>query len=94
MDKLKELLRKCKCGVYLTVNEHRDSHMTVEESLKEHDESESPPDISFEVRAKMIETNTIIELQFYPRTPLSSYFVCHYDLDQALDEALSCLAEG
>ena len=41
----------------------------------------------------MIETNTIIDLQFYPHTPVGSYQIYHYDLDKALDEALEILAK-
>ena len=43
---------------------------------------------------KMIETDTIVNIQFYPKTPVGSYSVYHYDLDMALDLALECLKEG
>lgn len=91
MDKLKQLLARCKCGVFLTVNEHRDYYQSATERLDELACMECPPEYTDEVRAKMIETNTIIELQFYPDTPIGSYTVLHYDLDSALDEALGCV---
>jgi hypothetical protein len=91
MDKLKQLLDKCKCGVFLTVNEHRDYYETAEQRLAEHyGWMECPPEIAPEVRAKMIETNTIVDLQFYPDTPIGSYHILHHDLDAALDAALAC----
>ena len=49
------------------------------------------PEIDAAVRAKMIETDTIVEIQFYPVTPIGSHVVWHYDIDTALDESLACL---
>ncbi len=90
MEKLQKLLDKCKCGVYLTVNQHRNYYQTAEEALKEKEGYECPPEIEPEVRAAMINKNVIIDLQFYPHTPIGSYNIYHYDLDMALDEALDC----
>ena len=92
MNKLKELLARCKCGVFLTVNEHRDYYNTAAEALDEAKGRECPPEIEPSVEARMIETNTIVCLQFYPDTPIGSYQIWHYDIDAALDEALACLA--
>jgi hypothetical protein len=89
-DKLKELLSRCKCGVYLSVNEHRDLYRTAEAHLDELAGYECPPTIRDDVRQKMIETDTIVELQFYPNTPVGFNRVYHYDLGAALDEALAC----
>ena len=91
MEKLEILLKKCKCGVHLTVNNHRDYYETAEQRLEKLKDLECPPDIEDEVRAKMIKTNTVIELQFYPNTPIGSYEIYHYDMDKCLDEALGCL---
>jgi hypothetical protein len=91
MNKLQQLLSRCKGGVYLIVNEHRDCYTSAEDQLKEIDLMECPPDIDDAVRAKIIETNTIIDLQFYPDTPIGSYSIIHHDLDTALDMALECV---
>lgn len=91
MDKVKELLACCKCGVYLTVNEHRDAYETAEQTLADARRRECPPEIEPDVAARMIETDTIVRLQFYPDTPVGSYQIWHYDLDAALDMALDCL---
>lgn len=93
MEKLKQLLARCKCGVFLTVNEHRDYYQTAEYALTEKDGYECPPDIAPDVRTEMIRTDTIIQLQFYPDTPIGSYDVYHHDLDAALDDALACLQQ-
>lgn len=89
MDKLKELLSRCKCGVFLTVNEHRDYYASAAERLDELALLECPPDIIEGHRERMVETNTVIELQFYPDTPIGSYSMVGADIDAVLDAALS-----
>ncbi len=93
-DKLKELISKCKCGVFITVNQHRDYYQTAEESLEEAMGHECPPEIEDDIRRMMIETDTIVEIQFYPDTPIGSYNIWHYDLDTALTQALALLPGG
>jgi len=90
-EKLKEILNRCKCGIHLAVNEHRNYYLTAGQRLEELYTLECPPKIDDNVKKTMIETDTIIELQFYPDTPVGSYSVYHHDLDMALDEALECL---
>lgn len=91
-DKLERLLSQCKCGVYLTVNEHRDYYDPIEARLIELAGRECPPQIDDEVRAGILRVGTIVELTFYPDTPVGSYQVVHYSLDSALDEALACFS--
>lgn len=90
-DKMKELLSRCKCGVHITVNEHRNYYQSAEQALEEYANYECPPEIEDGVRKVMIETNTVINVQFYPDTPIGSYDIYHHDLDAALTEALACL---
>jgi len=94
MDKLKMLLDGCKCGVFLAVNEHRDYYDSVQTKIMEIERNremcgEGPLDE--EIKSGMIQTGNIVELQFYPDTPIGSYSIYHYDIDKALDEALECL---
>ena len=91
MDKLKKLLALCKCGVYVQVNVHRDVYDTAAQWWDNQDACgdslrETPP----EVRAEMIRTDTVVDVQFYPSTPVGFYRVAHFDLDAALDAALAC----
>jgi hypothetical protein len=86
MDKLKELLSRCKCGVFVTVNHHRDYYESVEQYMGDREISR----VDARKVAEMIRADTIIKIQFYPHTPIGSYIVWHYDLDAALDEALQC----
>lgn len=92
MDKLTELLSRCKCGVFLIVNEHRDYYETPQERLDWYASLESPPEITDEVRAGILATGNIVDLQFYPDTPVGSYQIVHYDLDEALRLALGCVS--
>lgn len=86
-DKLQLLMSICKCSVTVSINRHRDFYESVELYLSERDNIE---DIPREVFEKMISLNTVIEIHFYPDTPVGFYEVFHYDLDKALDEALKC----
>ena len=90
-DKLKTLMDRCRCGVHLTINEHRNYYETAKQTLEELDTMECPPEIDPDVRRVMIETDTIVSLYFYPDTPVGSYAVYHYDVDAALALALACL---
>lgn len=91
MDKLKKLLMRCKCVVFITVNEHRDYYNTAAQSIEEARLHECPPEIDADVEKIMVDTNTIVCLQFYPDTPIGSYEIWHYDIDAALDKALDIL---
>jgi len=94
-DKLKLLLATCKAGVSIEVNNHRNVYDTAKQALADAAEHDCPPEIEDEVRQRMIDTNTIVTIHFYPTTPIGFYEVRHYDIDAALDEALECLrSEG
>lgn len=49
--------------------------------LKEHE-------IEVGVLNKMIELNTIVEVQCYPSTPVGFFTVFHYDVDEAIKTAM------
>jgi len=72
MKKLNKLIQNCKCGVYLTINKHKDYCETVEQHFKNNPTKE---DINPEVYEKMKELNTIIEFRYYPDTPIGFYNV-------------------
>ena len=91
MIKLAKLLSRCKCGVFFVVNEHRDYYQTAEQRLEELACFECPPEIDDLVRAEIIARNSLVDLQFYPDTPIGSYQIIHYDAEAALDEALAIL---
>lgn len=92
-DKLKKLLDRCKCSIYLTINQHRNYYDSAAKGLEWYQNRECPPDLTPEIEAKIIETDTIINLHFYPDSPNGFYQILHYDLDAALDVALKILAK-
>ena len=92
MDKLKELLGLCKASVTIQVNYHRDYYQGVKEYIEEQQlDAITINEIGKDIYAKMIETNTIIEIQAYPNTPIGSYTIYHYDIDEAINEMLTCI---
>ena len=88
---LEEIISKCKGAVFLTVNEHKNYYITIEQRLKElKDRGE---DLEEDVYNKILEKDSLIELQFYPRTAIGSYLIYHYDINKALDKALKILTK-
>jgi len=92
-DKLKTLLERCKCSVSVEVNKHRDYYQSATDYIEEAEAFECPPEIAPEVRRTMIETDTVISIQFYPDTPIGSYDVWHFNLDEALKQCLECISQ-
>lgn len=92
MEKLSKLIDRCKCGVHISINEHRDYHETVEQYFNSHFLDDSYlEDIDEDVFKKMKETNTIVDLHYYPDSSNGFYKIFHYDLEMAIDEALLSL---
>ena len=85
MNKLKELIKKTKCSVTITVNNHRDYYETIEKYIN----LEKRKEISSDIWEKMIESDTCIELQVYPETPIGFYVIYHYDIEKVIDMALN-----
>ena len=85
MKKLQDLIKKIKCSVSIDINNHRD----YDETIEQHIEPEDRKDISNDVWAKMIELDTCVRLQVYPDTPIGFYVIHHYDVEMAIDIALS-----
>ncbi len=89
-DKLKKLLERCKCGVFITVNEHKNYYRSAADHIEEMSFTEDDA-MSDEMKEKMIALDTIIRLHFYPETPIGSYVIIDCDLESALYRALQCL---
>lgn len=85
MEKLQELISKCKCGVYVSVNEHRDLYQTVLDTIPE----QELEDIAPAVLEEMKRTDTMVSVDFYPNTPIGFYRIYHCELEKALEMALS-----
>ena len=97
MNKLAQIQQKCKCSVAININRYKDYYQTIQEGIDEVNQmlrSSRGNLLSQEMVNKMIEHNTIIDLQFYPDTPIGFYSIYHYDLEMALDEALEILKQN
>lgn len=91
MNILNELKSRCKFGMSIEIDNHKVYHDTVEEHLDSFfgvavNSEEYKTD--FKDYDKMIELNTIVEIQCYPVSSVGSITVLHYDLDIALEIAL------
>lgn len=93
---LQELIKWCKCGVYLTVNRHKDMYESAEESVRKINEMDYAnnghhpdyqPEIDKELVERMAKEDSIFELQFYPDTPIGSYSVYGTTLEEVLKKA-------
>jgi len=85
MKKLQDLIKNTKCSISIDINNHRNYYETIEQHIEPEDREE----ISNDVWAKMIELDTCVRLQVYPYTPIGSYVIHHYDVEMAIDIALS-----
>lgn len=96
MSNLAKLIQVCKASVSLDVNEHKDLYMSAKDFLSqlfERQEMSPEDDINSDKFQKMIQTDTIICLTFYPHTPIGSYQIYHYDVEAAINEALSIVSK-
>lgn len=91
---MEEIIKKCKCGIYLEVNRYRDYYETVTEAIKEENERHSEPEIEPELAERMIKENMFISLQFYPDTPIGFYKVYGTSLEEVVNKAKEVLEVG
>jgi|GEM_PF-2417089 len=88
-SRLPELISRCKASVTLEANDHKSCYQTVQQFM----EDEEGAEVDSDVLQKMIDADTVIRLQFYPLTPIGFYVIYHYDVEQAVEQALSILNE-
>ena len=85
-ERLTALTARCRASVTVSMNPHRDYYETPEVYIKGRDGEVSSDELS-----EMVRTDTLIELQFYPDTPIGFFLLFGLDLDALLDEALEIL---
>ena len=76
--------------IQIQINDHKSCYQSVTEYFNTYI-YDNLDDGDFKHLDKMIENDIIIDLTFYPDTPVGSYTIFHYDIDMALDEALEIL---
>lgn len=88
MEKLKELLRRCDSTVEISYNQHKSYYDTIEQSI-----GDDIGDVDKEVLEEMKKRDTLIRIQFYPHSSVGFHLVFHYDIEKAIEKALSLLDE-
>lgn len=89
MEKLEKLVRLCKGEVSITVNGHRSGYLTVEQEFEYGGCRSKRDDVDDDVFREMVRLDRIVCVHFYPRTPVGFHVIYHYDIEAAVDEALS-----
>lgn len=90
-SQLKKLMSLCKAGIYIEINGHKNSYTTVDGHIASlnMEEGEIPED----TMRRMIDTDTIVDVHFYPQTPVGFYKVVDADVDLALTRAVAIATE-
>ncbi len=83
-----KLINNCKASIHLTVDNHKDHYECIHEYIKtlEFCDDEFYDSFDKNVIDKCKELDTIIELTFYPHTPIGSIEFIHYDLELLIKE--------
>jgi hypothetical protein len=87
---VQDLLDRCKCGVRIIVNQHRDYYTPIKQYLEEIKERVN---ITEEERERIIKTDTHIELHFYPDNPVGFYQIHGSNLQELINEACGIIDE-
>jgi hypothetical protein len=88
-EKLERLVAFCKSEVAVTYNAHTVNYQSVSEYFRTNHEMfdhDVPPLLD-----AMVGADRIVDVQFYPDTPIGSYTVYGPDLTSALDQAMAIL---
>jgi hypothetical protein len=77
------------------VNQHRDVFDAVPKFLEDMEtcNPSALEGLDAAIKQRMIDTDTIVEVQFYPDTPVGFYRVLHHDLNAALAEAVKLIEQ-
>lgn len=86
---MEEIIKKCKCGVYLTVNQNRVYYENVAYYISKL--LERGEEIEESIIKDMIVKDTIISLRFYPNTPICFYTVYGSSYDEVIKKSLEIL---
>lgn len=89
-EKIEWLAAHCQGGFSISFNDHRVNYASITDELEALGGS---LDLEPEVRKAMVRFDRMVVVQAYPKTPIGFYRCVHHNLDAALDEILSALAE-
>ena len=83
MKTIQKLADACKCSFSVTFNQHRDYYESVKSYLGDENLDQ--------FTAEMEKTNTIVEIQAYPNTPVSFHIVYSHNLETAIKKMAKLL---
>jgi hypothetical protein len=89
---LDDLAARCKGGVTVTINDHKCIYMSAADFIAAPD-VDWFDEVSDELRARMIAEDKIVQIQFYPETPVGFYFAHGTTVDEALAAAEKVIRE-
>lgn len=70
----------------IDINDHKNVYETAEYYIESTDFiNDGLPD---SIKEEMIKRDTIISIQAYPKTPIGFIHIVHYDMEEALSEAI------
>jgi len=88
MEKLKKLVEACKFGLDICAKNHNPLFMNMWDYLYKY--SNEPNEIS----DKIGNNENLIEITCYPDSAVGYFTVYHYDIELAIDEALTIIENG
>lgn len=94
MEKLLDLISLCKCSVSIVINNHKDFYQTVDNYISEIPSADIVKNIGVDVYDEIIKRDNIVEITAYPNTPIGFYYLCHYDLETAINIMLDNLKQN
>ena len=83
LEKFNLLNSLAKSGWTIEINEHRQTHETIEEWIRS-----TGLEVDAEIRLAMIERGEMVVIFAYPRNTMEFLYVIHYDLVMAMDEMI------
>lgn len=95
MNFIDKLSKKCKVSVSLKINSHREDYKSLVDYLAElrmcgFDEE----DFSLEVENQILSNDNIIELNWYPHTPIGFFRIIHFDMNEVEKQVNEWLEEN
>lgn len=86
--RLRYLMSLVQCSMSIDLDQHKVFYQTVEDYFSEGHNRDKPDE---EVFSTMVKLNTIVEIHVFPDTPVGSYLVCHYNLEDAVERMIEVI---
>lgn len=87
MSDLEFIVAHTQAGFSLEVNAYKNNYQPLTDALGDFE------NLDPEVKKGIGRTGTLVELRFYPLTPVGSYCIVDYDLTRALRRGAECIRE-